>query len=210
MWINQQQMVCNDSVEGTQKKEVSEEKAPASLNSSPNMTQKSRWGRALEYGAGRGTHVRRRISRPVGGGKSGTLPPPAVTLLSIPNSSSIGATVAAWDQRDRANVSPCLLKSKTDDKEFYMLVKKRRTKLSWGFVFNWMKFNYLLQLLLFFSMYNFKCKKKLFFKSLAVLACKSLRLSRVTKPIIIDFIKLKHYLFYFMQRDAFKCYSVGL
>lgn len=190
MWISQQQMVWNDSVEGTQKKEVSEEKAPASLNSSPNMTQKSRWGRALEYGAGRGTHVRRRISRPVGGGKSGTLPPPAVTLLSIPNSSSIGATVAAWDQRDRVNVSPCLLKSKTDDKELYMLVKKRRAKLSWGFVFNWMKFNYLLQLLSFFSMYNFKkCKKKnVFFISFAALACKSLRLLRVTIPIIIDFI----------------------
>lgn len=75
---------------------MSEEKAPASLNSSLIITQKSRWGRALEYGAGRGTHVRNRISRPAGEGKSGTLLFPPVSLLSCPKSSSSGGRMAAY------------------------------------------------------------------------------------------------------------------
>ncbi|KAA8581128.1 hypothetical protein FQN60_002709 [Etheostoma spectabile] len=70
------------------KKDVSEEKAPASLNSSFINTQKSRCGRALEYGAGRGTHERNRISRPAGEGKSDVL----VGFLSSPKSSSSGNT----------------------------------------------------------------------------------------------------------------------
>lgn len=78
-----------------QKKEVSEENAPASLNSSLIRTQNSLWGRALEYGAGRGTHVRSRISRPAGAGKSGTLFPPVLGFLSGPTSSSRGDRMAA-------------------------------------------------------------------------------------------------------------------
>ncbi len=84
----------------SQKKDVSEEKAPASRNSSLINTQKSRWGRALEYGAGRGTQVRNRISRPAAGGKFGTLLLPPVIFLSRPESSSSGDSRAAWQWRE--------------------------------------------------------------------------------------------------------------
>lgn len=79
-----------------QKKDVSEEKAPASLKSSLVSTLYMRWGRALEYGAGLGTVVRRMTSRPAGGGKS----IPDINFLSsgkldFLGSSSNGPRVAA-------------------------------------------------------------------------------------------------------------------
>lgn len=85
-----------------QKNEVSDENAPASRKSSLRRTQKRRWGRALEYGAGRGTHVRSRISRPAGGGKSGTPPPAGLRSSGPPTrpaSSSNGANRAACVDR---------------------------------------------------------------------------------------------------------------
>lgn len=89
----------------SQKKDVSEEKAPARRNSSRIRTQNMRWGRALEYGAGRGTHVRRITSRPAGGGKSGTPPAEGGFLSSAPTcrppSSSSGANSAAYRKEDK-------------------------------------------------------------------------------------------------------------
>jgi len=89
----------------SQKKAVSNEKAPASLNSSLISTQNSRCGSALEYGAGRGTHVRSRISRPAGGGKSAALLLPAAGFLSRPKSSSSGARRAVWEGEGRRHVT---------------------------------------------------------------------------------------------------------
>ena len=47
---------------------MSEEKAPASLNSVGVRTQYIRWGVGREWGEGRGRVVRSTYSRPLGGG----------------------------------------------------------------------------------------------------------------------------------------------